>query len=74
MLHAAKVSAIADIAIRIQKLGVIEQIEELRAELDALVLADQGHFLQRKIKVVDAGSAADGARRSSQGAQSRRGK
>ena len=43
MLDPAKIRAIADIPIWIQELGVVEDVEELRAELKVFSLSHSEH-------------------------------
>src|ERR1700741_1778731 len=58
--------AVADVAIRIQELGMVKDVEELGAEFEVLCFSYAQQLLHREIKIVDAGSAAERARRISQ--------
>ena len=59
-LDATEIRPVADIAVGIQELRVIKDIEKLRPELEVFVFPDRQYFLHGEIEVRDAGSATDG--------------
>jgi hypothetical protein len=65
-LDATEIRSVADVAVGVQELRVIERIEKLRPELKVFVFPDRQYFLNRQIEVRDAGSATDGPRRVAQ--------
>src|SRR6516162_9227220 len=67
--YCTKSCAVADIAVRVHKLGVIEQVEEFGAELKLGAFADRRVLEQRKIEAVNPGTATDGSRRISDDAE-----
>src|SRR5712675_2124679 len=56
-LHLAKIRTVGDIAVGIQELRSVEDIEELGAELDGLALLNLGDLLDREIEIFNACSA-----------------
>src|SRR4051812_39564625 len=65
--HLSEIRAVGDIAVRIEELGGVEDVEEFGAELDGLVLFDLRDLLYGKIEVFDACAAADRPLGGSQG-------
>jgi hypothetical protein len=53
--------SVADIPVRIQELGVVEDIEELRAEFEVLTLGNRQQFLNGEIEVIDPRTATESA-------------
>src|SRR5262249_40292223 len=60
-LDPPEIRAVSDVAIRLQELCVVQEVEKLRTELNALMLGDRSILVQRKVPVTDAGAAADSA-------------
>src|ERR1700681_497855 len=58
-LDAPEIRSVADVAVGIQELSVIEGVEELRSELEVFAFADRQDLLHGKIKIVDSRPAAD---------------
>src|ERR1700677_5239286 len=50
-------------AVRVREIGVIENVEDLRAELEILVLGKRDLFMQREVPVGKSRAAADCALR-----------
>src|SRR3954468_22954723 len=73
-LHLAEIRTVGDIAVGIQELRGVEDVEELGAELDGLALLDLCDLLDREIEVLDPRSAADGAFRGTERSKSCAGK
>src|SRR4051812_10561394 len=71
--HLAEIRAVGDIAVRIQELRGVEDVEEFGAKLDGLVLFDLRDLLYGKIEVFDPRSAADRSLGGSQGPKGRTG-
>src|SRR6516225_6714147 len=67
--HGTESCSVADVAVRVHKLRVIEQVEEFGAELKLRALADGRVLEQRKVEVVNPGTATDGSRRISDDAE-----
>src|SRR5450755_2321477 len=57
----AELRPVAAVAVRIQELRVIENVEELGTKFHALVLVDRNELEDRKIRIADVRTAADGA-------------
>src|SRR5450755_1788115 len=53
VFHDAEIRSVADIAIGIQELGVIKDVEKLSPELDMLSLSDGCNLLHGKIEIRD---------------------
>ena len=62
MLDAAEVRSIADIAVGVEKLRMVKNVEELGAEFEVFGFADRQLFLNGEIEVIDPGSAAESTR------------
>src|ERR1019366_8428750 len=61
--YLSKGCSVRDVPIRIQELGVIEQVENLASELQAGALTHRDNFVNGKVQIGRAPAAAEGARR-----------
>ena len=59
--HLAKLGTVARVAVGVKELRVVEDVEELGAEVNVFSLRELNRLQDRKIRLTDVRSAADGA-------------